>query len=116
MLIGGLSLRASRVDVLPVCSLMWQVGAKRFPGCPENYPLLEIGGCSVSGFGSLDSRKVRSPFLTGLFGSDSVNSMLPVQRPVLDRLADVFGLDAFRAREVGDRAGDFEDADAGAGA
>ncbi len=34
----------------------------------------------------------------------------------MDRLADVFGLDAFHPYEVGDRAGDLEDAVVGAGA
>ena len=36
------------------------------------------------------------------------NPEFPVQRPVLDRLADVGGIDVFRPRQVGDRAGDFE--------
>ena len=41
---------------------------------------------------------------------------LPVQRAVLDRFAEVGGIDFLRAGEVGDGARDLEDAVVGAGA
>ena len=39
---------------------------------------------------------------------------IPVQCPVLDRLADVIGCDSLGAFEVGDRTGDLQDAIVGA--
>ncbi len=41
---------------------------------------------------------------------------ISIERAVLDRLADVRGGDFFFAREIGDRAGDFQDAIVSAGA
>jgi hypothetical protein len=60
--------------------------------------------------------KFTDDLLGGLRASWPSDPELPVERPVLERLADVLGLDAFRAREVGDHAGDFQDAVVGAGA
>jgi hypothetical protein len=39
---------------------------------------------------------------------------IPIQRAVLDHLGDVLGADGLRFREIGDGAGDFQDAVAGA--
>src|SRR5438045_1716954 len=43
-------------------------------------------------------------------GEKGLRPIRPVQRPVLDGLGDVFGLDLRRAFEVGDRPRYFEDA------
>jgi hypothetical protein len=40
---------------------------------------------------------------------------IPIQSAVLDRLGEVLGADRGRFREIGDRAGDFQDAVVGAG-